>query len=552
MTNLKKEQENIISPNFFYKYWMFIIAGLTFVIYFNCTNHFLYFQGGDNADYLSLARSIAHGDGYTSINTYPHVPHIKYPFLFPLMLSSIIMVFGENILLMKAMIVTYAAITAFITALLFRSRDNEFVVFSTVLLVSTIPFTLTYSQRLLSEIPFTTFVYLTLYFAEKSLNGKFFKAAPVIISAIFLVCSYFIRSIGITLAVALIIAALLNPPIRKRIKTNGLIAFIWAFIFFVAAGSWYLRNYLVTEDHSNSYFEEFFVKIPNSSISPMINVSDVSERIYVNCHYYLKQLGMILWPFSSNMNMESMFTLGAIIAILTVAGFIAVVRNHRGPTEIFFLAYVSLILVWGHFENRFLIPLFPIIVCYIIKGIEEIISLAGHFCKFSEKKYGKFLSRAILCFIISTIFISNMTANIVFVEKAIQIRNVRGFEINPYFHVVAMNERMARMLNLCVFLRHNAEQNGVILCRKPRLVSLVSGRPAIGGPFDPDPDKFVEHMKKNKISYLIVDEVHEESHEYFIPPIKYHPNCFRLVYRIPETYSMVYQFLPLCELHKTD
>ena len=103
---------------------------------------------------------------------------------------------------------------------------------------------------------------------------------------------------------------------------------------------------------------------------------------------------------------------------------------------------------------------------------------------------------------------------------------------------------MAHMLDLAIYLRRHSGPGAVILARKPRMVSLAADRPAVGGPFNPDPAGFVADLEKRNISYIVVDEAFKEAGQYFVPAIKTYPDRFRPVYRVPGTRSAVYQFLP--------
>ena len=75
----------------------------------------------DSAIYISLGKSIATGNGYC----YMGLPHTKYPFILPLMLSPIIKLFGLNFLLMRLLIIIFAIGSIYFTYILFKKVTDE-------------------------------------------------------------------------------------------------------------------------------------------------------------------------------------------------------------------------------------------------------------------------------------------------------------------------------------------------------------------------------------------------------------------------------------------
>jgi hypothetical protein len=325
----------------------------------------------------------------------------------------------------------------------------------------------------------------------------------------------------------------------------------FALPFAAVAGAWSLRGYIVDEGKDRSYFTTFLIRDPTNKESSLIAVSDLVDRIAAGTSYYLERLARTLWPFSTNAGRDQLLILGILISIVVFLGFALVVRKRRGAPEFFTVAYVALILIWGFHEARFLIPLYPMIIYYLVKGVEGLVSGAALVIPVLKRPLVFNIGLSLLPVIMLA---SNLTADLRILKNASKTRQLRGMEINPSFHMIAKNEKMRRLLDLCKYLRKNAGVNEVILARKPRLVGIASDRPTVGGPFDLDPDKFVADLEERNVTYLVLDEVYKETQEYLVPAIRAHSERFRVVYRHRNTNSMVIKFLRLAlkaESHST-
>ena len=523
------------------RYRTLILGIFTLVLFLGAVNPFFYFHGGDNAEYLMLARSLVHGQGFTSTYTYPVQPHTKYPFFFPLMMAGIIKLFGENLVLIKIMIAWCAAIMAGATYRMWEDQGDKGIALGAALLVATIPFTLQYSVGLLSEIPFAAWVCLTLLLAERALKKDSVKSLPLILCVFFALAAYFTRSVGIVLLPALVGAALLRSPVRSRLKQNLVMATAIALPFLTAFGAWYGRGYLLTHGQGKSYFREFFIKDSLDLNSPLIGFGDLIGRTQANGHYYLEQIGITLGPFAAALGRNRLADLGLLMVLITLIGFVRAMVRRRGAAELYAVAYSLLILIWSSSENRFLIPLYPVFFYYWLKGIEGLgLGIARLFPVLNRPAF----FRSVLGGVSLIMLTSNLGADFQFLSTMAQIRKMKGFEINPRFQIIATNEATSRILALAVYLRSHAEPDAVVFARKASLVALASGHQAVGPPLASDPAGFIRDLETNRIRYILVDEMYRDVPEYMLPALKTYPERFQLVYQIPKTQSSLYRFLP--------
>ncbi|MFO8058818.1 MAG: glycosyltransferase family 39 protein [bacterium] len=521
-------------------YWVILVALLCLLQYWGGVNKLFFFQGGDNAEYLNLARSLLDGE-YMSINSSPPEPHTKYPPFFPLMLASIILLFGKNMVLMKSLIALSAAVATAGTALLYKQRDHNLIAFLAALLLMSVPFTLSYSIRLLSEIPFTAFVVLTLLFTELALDRDSLKSPYTYLAAIFLVIAYFTRSAGIVLAPVVVGAALLRSPIRPRLKKNAVLAAVMTGPFIIGFLGWSLRNRSVTGGEGTAYWQELLLKDPSNLDSPLIGVGGFISRVGEHFVFYLKELAKTLWPYLDKAQESELIVPGAIIFAVATVGLVRSLLNRRGASELYALFYSALIVIWTFVENRFLIPLYPVLIYYFLKGVETVPVLLSR----ADKRVGHPAFKYAAILIVSVLLLgSYVPENLDFLSRASRMKRARGVEINENFHIISFNRGMAHMLGVAIYARENTSPDTVIIARKPRLVAFASERTTVGPPFAPEPAEFIRQMEQKRVSYMLVDEVYPAMKEHFQPAINNFRERFQLVYRLPESNSMLFKYTP--------
>ncbi len=543
--------------------YIFIAAAFSLALFLSMVSGAFLFQGGDNAVYISLAKSLVQGQGFTSIYTYPADPHTKYPPFFPLMLAGVILFSGENILAMQIMIALCGALSAGAIGLLWAGRGDRLIGFITALWVGSMPFTLYYSIHVLSEIPFTAFVCLTFLFAEKAFARGGVKNAWFALAVVFMIISYFTRSAGITVMPALFAGALFIPPVRKRLKANALMAAGVFIPFAVAAAAWKLRCKILTEGEGDVYFGEFLRSDPRNLDSPMIGLQGILERMVENGGAYTRTLYDHL-PWPPQLAGPSPEMSGLVILGVCALGLGLVMYRKRGAPEFFMFSYWALIMVWSFHPPRFLIPLYPFLIYYFLKGVEGMVKgvafvtsplkrfvyRPGPGSKPSGKRASSVMSLfrlpvatgVILALIGGAALQWNLRQSIRDMRFAETLRQAKGLKLNDYFKVVPKNKPMARMVQMSVYLRGHTEPGEVVFARKASLVALVSDRPAVGGPYYSDPGDFVKNLEDKNISYVMLDEAYAEVPKYFVPAVKGYPDRFEVFYRIPDTDSMLLEF----------
>jgi hypothetical protein len=208
------------------------------------------FPGGDNLKYYHLSRAIRDGEGYKSVWLYNMPPHAHYPPLFPLILTL-----APNYLCAKILIFSLFLLTLFVAYKLFERLKLPYY---TIFIFAFTPLLLIYSHWVLSEIPYLLFSTLTLLCFYKKKYGLAFLCA---------VCSFLVRSAGLSLVIALSIVYWTQ---NRKWKT---IVIAW-----IPVLAWFIYS----NRHGGGYSEVFWWIDPYNQSLGKISLGGLLERIIEN------------------------------------------------------------------------------------------------------------------------------------------------------------------------------------------------------------------------------------------------------------------------------
>ena len=152
---------------------------------------------GDNAQFINLGRSLAEGYGLSETIEGEPIPHTKYPFGFPLLLAIIDILFPDNLIALKSLVVVLYAISIPLTYLLIRRFAPPPMALGTSALCLASPLLLDYSHQVMSEIPFLLFSFIALLLLHRAQKSNTLSTLALAIIAI--IAAYYIRSAGIIL-----------------------------------------------------------------------------------------------------------------------------------------------------------------------------------------------------------------------------------------------------------------------------------------------------------------------------------------------------------------
>ncbi|MGH2391375.1 MAG: hypothetical protein ACRDIE_24540, partial [Chloroflexota bacterium] len=220
---------------------------------------------GDNAVYITLAKALATGHGYTDIQGPTPRIEAQYPFLFPLFLTPIVWIWGTGAVLLMELLVTAFALAALVWCFfLFRRRlDSAPLAFVVTVAAGSSELLWEYSHKVLTEVPYMFFTVAACWFADiyAKEDSPYTKAGLLAVLAA--AAAFLTRTIGLSLCLALPIYVLFASPIPRTgaawRKRAAKVVVIGA-VLVVTAGAWTLRNRMVFSGEGHNYIGQFLLK----------------------------------------------------------------------------------------------------------------------------------------------------------------------------------------------------------------------------------------------------------------------------------------------------
>lgn len=445
------------------------------------------FTGGDNAVYIALAESIASGKGYKNIYLPEEPPHTQYPPGFPLLLAIFIAIFGKNILILKFVIfLTGVGAIIFmynIANKIFKENSSWYLFF-----YISIPALVIYNHWILSEIPFLFFSLGSIYFFILSQENK--KFWLFILSSIFAITTFFIRTAGISLIAGFILYLFFNK------KYKYLIIFLILFLLFFIP--WEIRNSSVST--SGGYLDQLLAKDPYQMELGRIGFIEILQRIWENFIFYtFTIIPATLLPV---LKAEIMLILtGIILLFFVIAGIIKRIKNFT-LIDVYFLMSVIVLFIWPKVwsSDRFFLPIIPVFIIYVFTGLHWL----------QNKLKSKYFLPAIIGI---SIFLNIF--NIIPQVKITLANNIAYIKGNHYAGYPVDWQNYFRVIE---WLGKNIPEDKIIMARKPEFVYLLSGRKSFCYPFTSDIEKINSAIQK--ADYIILDSFYWTGTTYrFLLPV---------------------------------
>ena len=468
---------------------------------------------GDNTEFITLARSVAQGDGLSYINQPDPRPATKYPFGFPLMLAPLAAVEtkgGEPVtdwIAMKWLVVCMFAAGMALVYLWLRELVGALPASIGALLCLTNPLLIDYSHQVMSEVPYLLFAMLALLaFARgrPEAAGQSVNAWSVL-GFISMMWAYHIRSFGIVLVAALLVLLVFGKHWRR--------AAVMAATSLAVALPWILRNRSV--EGGGFYVKQLFHRDP---YHPELGYLDVSE--------FLTRLGYnAVWnlfdrlPAAFLRNFQSEHPLSMLVAITLIGAAVCAlfqcVKKRRVTLPVAYsVVSLGLIFAWPFVDARFLLPLIPIFIFFVLYAARAILRRAG----------AGGASTVVAAVVLVLALGSNAAALVDLREKG-------------------QAEYVARWHNYFkagMWLRSNGEPGQIVACRKPYWMHVVSGLPTIVYPFKP-PKEVVDTLQRRETVYVVFEQLgFPQTQRFLVPAINENPGRFTALWHAPapDTYVL--------------
>lgn len=318
----------------------------------------------DDAIYISTAKALSEGQGYRLINL-PNSPlQTKYPIFYPALLAitwKFWPSFPDNLLAMKWLTLLIGAATVGL-AYLYMVNCNYFsrkVAAAAGLLTATSAPFLYFCTLTLSEIPFGFMVVQAAWALERHVDGTEGSRLSEFSLGLLLALPFLNKSIGIVFApIGLGILYLYDRSIRWVSLGAAVLLFPWIVWMLMGAG-W-------NDQEVTSYYTNYLTWWSSSAIGTLSRVVAMNV-IYILCGSISIGLGIF--------NVELFFPASAWMLVLLTGGilYVGMIRNLRQYRVLaFFLAgYLFIILIWPWPSPRFLMPILPFLLAYLLDWISN-------------------------------------------------------------------------------------------------------------------------------------------------------------------------------------
>ncbi len=450
------------------------------------------FTGGDDATYISLARSLIERHDYRDIWN-PALPlHTQYPPIFPIVVAGGLLAGLAPSEGLKILMIFISTGAVFASCLWLRRVTTPGIAFCAGFFIVISPEVIWLGQEVLSDPLFWLFAMLALIAWRHAERRSEAAKTPmpvglVVGAAAFTLAGYFTRSAGAPLLLAVFIWLLL----RKQYRAIGIVIAMSAPLIF----AWWLRGH---GHGAGGYLAPFIAVDPynpaRGTVSPTILVERVAENLSVYAQQHLARL-----VFGSP---RTGVVFGAAFAAAVLWGWVKRLRERPGLAEVWLPIYLALVLLWpaAWAGARFLFPVVPLLALYVGLTIADLANAASH---------PRVFAAALLL------------AGIVTVNPALRRQIKIGGECRERFYsgerFPCTGREFADFFETAELVRGKLPPHSVVLSRKPTIFFAHSGYQSVLYPLSAEPDSLFNLAKRIGANYVVVDQVGDLAPKYLHP-----------------------------------
>lgn len=334
----------------------------------------------DDAHYIILAESLSSGQGYQLINFPRPQMERAFPPGWPLLLAPFTFLYPGNYTILKLFSLFLWLASIPLTYKLFSRRIESPYLEIVTGLAALNPLLVGASVTVMSESAYLFFSLLALNILDSwnsAAEGK--KDWLVILIAATALFTQFIRTIGISLSIALVVTFLLS----RRFREAGL-----AIGVFLAGAL--LQTWINLSSGGSVISASYQSQVFNSPVIEKIGQMGSNALGYFNevlAGSLFPIFGSKLTSFLSNYGLQNLpIILNAAIILLVIFGLMLSCKKIH-TVELYFIIYIFGILAFwnpgvGSVKARFLIPIIPFLYFYLMQGMNWVI------VKLTRNKHG--------------------------------------------------------------------------------------------------------------------------------------------------------------------
>ncbi|HEX2204845.1 MAG TPA: hypothetical protein VHG91_16165, partial [Longimicrobium sp.] len=454
--------------------------------------------GGDNAVYLSLARSLAAGEGYRDAWDPAMPPHAQFPPGYPALLAAALRLGVAPWAGIKGVTVALSVAGVVLTFFWIRRRRRPDLALGVALLAALSPGVVALSHWELSDVPFwalTTAALLAWERLPRRRNGRL--AAGALLAA----AAYLVRSAGLPLMVAAAAWLLF----RRRWAQLGL----YALVVLPAAAAWWLWA------RGRGEYDDFLrLADPYNPSAGTIGTLGLIGRAGENLRLYAGEHLPVLLTGSAG-------PLAILIAVCVIAlALYGWLRRARRPgvAEVFLPLYVGMLLLWtpAWSGDRLLLPVFPAVLMYAGDGLARLARLA------------RMPHRALSMSAVAVLALAAL--------PGLAAAAREGTECTRWYlagdRYGCMRGEWQDFLEMAAVSKRVLPDGAVVISRKPAIFFVESGLRGRNYPLARDPAAFFAEAEAAGARYVVLDYIDQVALGYLTPILMRRPQAFCVMHSL--------------------
>ncbi len=455
-------------------------------------------SGGDNAGYLSLAHSIVSGSGYVDMWDPDKPVHTKYPPVYPLVLALAMLMGVKSWLAFKMLSIVFTSVSVILLFDWIRFRHTVGLAACVCSILVFSPAILWSSNWILSD-PLFFALMACCFWAFEHWQAEEESQSWLLLGCSSAILALFTRTAGLPI----VFAVFTTLVVKRRWKT--------LIVFSSAVGLTSLAWLSAIQGmNTGQYVSEFFLIDPYRPELGEMGISDFLVRIKENVSRYILLYfpqGMSGWSEGASKY------LGVAVILATSVGWIRRIRQNIGVSELFFPAYLLLILSWPAVwsGDRFALPLYPLLLMYAGEGLVGFLATKQRLLRVMT------YSSAVLLFLVtSTSTWYESIGNAKICRRAISSTGIFS----------CYGSGLQEFVSAADWLGKNLPSGSVVFTRKPRIFYVMSGIQSKTYPFTQDPNQLLDQADQIGIDYVVWDRIDRLGEIYVGSAVRANPQRF--------------------------
>ena len=505
-------------------------------------------NNGDNYYYFMLAQNLAEGKGYvTDIGLEP-VPHTHFPPGYPAFMSLFMHIFPDNAVAMKVLnglLLLLSLLLLYHILVRTAPKYGRFVALASCLLCTLHPDLLRWSTIIMSEMLYLTvslgIIAIFLALDWESLAKK--RTGQILLVALlcaFVFCTYFIRTIGISVVLALMAALAVVSATRKKVLPLVVCGLV-ALSLFAAHESWSIRNNRAVPGYKSDYLKTFKY---DGSGKEMATLEQWNNRIGTNLknfvYFFIPQsvihpIRILEHPIDLPQPKWYDFVLGIAVIALILTG-LATLKGIGWLLVFYVLITFAVLMVYPeeYGGTRYFIPMLPLMIAGLVSGV---CTVTGLILNAFRNHRISWLQPSLLGVLLVLLGFSYARDQWFYRGEASD--NYSKF--SPTFATVDEFRKASEFFS-------DYPEDILVAVVKPEIFYFHSNRHhAVGIPRQGTPEDVIEDLFHKKADYVIIDHYFKSAYRVIIPAVMKYPSYFQLVQLYGDEkdgMTAVYKFLP--------